>query len=199
MMKKNMPSSEILLNIAYDKTLDGDLTFQRILELLGMRAFGIGLLFFALPSALPVSAIPGVSFIFSLPILLLAVQMILSRKTIWLPKIVAKHAVHHNTICKIVHAASPYLKKAELLLKPRLLFMTSPIMERVNGAVIALLACLLMLPIPLSNFIFSALIVIFSLGFIEKDGIFIIVGYLGSLLYASLIYTIIATSIKVML
>ena len=196
-MKINKRSSEILLDIANDKKLDGDLTFHRILEILGVRAFGIGLLFFALPSALPVSAIPGISFIFSLPVLLLAVQMIMSRKTIWLPKIVAKHTIHHKTICKIVHASSPYLKKAELLLKPRLLFMTSPIMERVNGTVIALLACLLMLPIPLSNFIFSSLIIMFSLGFIEKDGIFVIAGYVGSFLYVSFIYTIIATAIQV--
>lgn len=196
-MKIAKRSSEILMDMANDNKLDGDLTFQHILKILGNRAFGLGLLFFALPSALPLSAIPGVSLIFGLPILTLAFQMILSQKTIWLPKFAAKHTIDHKTVRAIIYKSAPYLKKAEKLLKPRLFFMTSRAMEIVNGITIALLACLLMLPIPLSNFIFSSLIIIFSLGFIEKDGFFIAAGYIGAFLYVGFIYTIIVSTIRI--
>lgn len=195
-MKKIKRSSEILLEMARDKNLDGDLTIYRILQLLGDRTFGLAVIFFALPSALPISAIPGISFLFGTPILALSLQMILMRETLWLPKRVARHTIHHRTIVKIVHASTRYLQKIEIFLKPRLIFMTSKYMETVNGIVLLALTLLLMLPIPLSNFILASLIIIFSLGLMEKDGLFIIISYLGGITYVAFIYAVIISAIK---
>jgi hypothetical protein len=69
-------------------------------------------------------------------------------------------------------------------------------MEIINGSIIFCLAILLMLPIPLSNFIFAGLLIIFSLGLIEKDGLFLAVGYIGAILYVSFIYVFIVAIIK---
>lgn len=189
-------SSGTLLEIANHEELKGELTYQRILQVLGERAFGIVLLFFALPSALPFSAIPGISVVFSLPIILFACQMIFARKTLWLPKIIAKRTIHHKTISRVIHTTVPLLIKIEYFLKPRWSFMTCRFMEIINGSIIFCLAILLMLPIPLSNFIFAALLIIFSLGLIEKDGLFLVVGYLFSILYISFIYVFIVAIIK---
>jgi hypothetical protein len=197
LMKKNAErSSDTLLKLANYKNLTDELTYQNILQALGERAFGIVLLFFALPSALPFSSIPGVAVIFSVPILLFSFQMIFSRKTLWLPKIIANRTIHQETIAKVIHAAIPYLIKMEYFLKPRWAFMNCRFMEIINGSVIFCLAILLMLPIPLSNFIFAGLIIIFSLGLIEKDGIFILLGYAGAILYVSFIYSFIIIAIK---
>ncbi|OGT41238.1 MAG: sugar transporter [Gammaproteobacteria bacterium RIFCSPHIGHO2_12_FULL_40_19] len=195
-MKKVKRSSDILLEMAHDKKLDGDLTFHRILQLLGDRAFGLALIFFALPSALPISAIPGISFFFGIPILALSLQMVFMRKTLWLPKRVAQHTIHHKTLVKIVHASTHYLQKMEIFLKPRLVFMTSKYMECINGTVLLALTFLLMLPIPLSNFILASLIIIFSLGLMEKDGVFIIATYVGGIIYVAFIYTVILSVIR---
>lgn len=194
-MKSTKRSSDILLAIAHDKKLDGDLSFHRILQLLQDRAFGLAILFFALPSALPLSSIPGVSFIFGIPILALAIQMILMRKTLWLPKRIEKNTIHHKTIVKIVRSSVRYLKKIEFFLKPRLLFMTSKYMEILNGILLLTMAILLMLPIPLSNFILASLIIIFSLGLMEKDGAFIIATYVSAIIYIGFIYTVIASAL----
>ncbi|BCA94415.1 sugar transporter [Legionella antarctica] len=196
-MKKNIKrSSDTLLEIANNKDLSGELTYQRILDTLGARAFGVVLLFFALPSALPFSAVPGVSAIFSVPIILFAWQMILARKTLWIPKILACRTIHQETIAKIVHNTVPYLIKIEYFLKPRLSFMNSRFMEIINGTLIFCLALLLMLPIPLSNFIFSSLIIFLSLGLIEKDGLFILAVYIGAIFYISFIYMFIMQAIN---
>lgn len=192
-------SSEILLDIAHDNSLDGELTFQHVLRLLGDRAFGLAIIFFALPSALPVSAIPGISFLFGLPIFALALQMALMRKTLWLPKKVAMHTIHHRTITKIIRGSTRYLQKIEKLLKPRLSFMSSQYMEAVNGVTLLCLSVLLMLPIPLSNFILASLIIIFSVGLMEKDGVFIIAAYIGTGIYIGFIYTIIYALVKTIL
>lgn len=102
LMNKNATrSSDALLTIVNQNDLKGELTFQRILHALGERAFGVVLLFFALPSALPFSTIPGVSVVFSVPILLFACQMVFARKTLWLPKIVAERTIHQKTFQKL--------------------------------------------------------------------------------------------------
>ncbi|AWN75550.1 exopolysaccharide biosynthesis protein [Legionella anisa] len=189
-------SSDILLELASLKELKGELTFQHILQVLGERAFGIVLLFFALPSALPFSTIPGISVVFSLPIALFACQMIFARKTLWLPKIIAKRTIHQKTISKVIHTTVPYLTKIEYFLKPRWIFMTCRLMEIITGIIIFCLAIFLMLPIPLSNFIFAFLLIIFSLGLIEKDGVLLVVGYIGTLVYISFIYVFIEGIIK---
>jgi hypothetical protein len=196
-MKKNTGrSSDALLEIANNKDLSGKLTYQRILDILGERAFGIVLLFFALPSALPFSAIPGVSTIFSVPILLFACQMIFARKTLWLPKIIANRTIQQESIAKVIHTATPYIIKIENFLKPRWPFMNCRFMEIMNGIIILCLAILLMLPIPLSNLIFSSLLIIFGMGLIEKDGLFILLGYVGAIFYVSFIYMFITKTIS---
>lgn len=88
-----------------------------------------------------------------------------------------------KSISKIIHTTVPYLIKIEYFLKPRWSFMTCRFMEIINGTIIFCLAILLMLPIPFSNFIFAALLITFSLGLIEKDGLFIILAYVGVFLY----------------
>lgn len=195
-MKKEKRSSEILVEIVCDEKLVGKLTFFHILQLLGDRAFGLAIIFFALPSALPVSVIPGVSFFFGLPIFMLALQMVFMRKNLWLPKKVGMMTIDHKTMIKIIYASKYCLEKLEQFLKPRLYFVTSKYMEIVNGFFLIFLSCLLMLPIPFSNYLLGTLIIIFSLGLIEKDGVFIMIGYVATILYVSFVYAIIFAAVK---
>ena len=192
-------SSEILLEIAQDKNLDGSLTYQYILQALGERAFGLVFLFFSLPSALPFSVVPGVSLVFSIPIAIFALEMIFARKSLWLPKIVANKTIAHSKISRIIYAVIPYVIRFEHLSKPRWSLMTCRFMEIINGITILCLAFLLMLPIPFSNFIFGALLATFSLGIVEKDGILIVIGYVCFILYFSFIYILISKIIGALL
>lgn len=176
-------SSEILMEIVHDKNLENHLTYRYILQALGDRAFGIVFLFFSLPSVLPFSIVPGVSLIFSLPIVIFAVEMIFARKSLWLPKIIANKTISHSKISKIIAAVVPYVIKLEHFSKPRWALMTCRTMEIINGITILCLALLLMLPIPFSNFIFGSLLAIFSLGIVEKDGILIFIAYLCFIMY----------------
>lgn len=186
-MKKPERSSDILIQIIKNHSKD-ELFLGEILSSLGQRTFGLVLIFFSLPAALPFSIIPGISFIFSLPILLVSVQMILARKSLWIPLVIRDHKISTDKVKEIINKTIPYLIKIERLLKPRLVYMSSRIMEIITGTLIMLLALLLMLPIPFSNFIFAALIIVFSLGLIEKDGLFILCGYLATMVYFSVLY-----------
>jgi hypothetical protein len=72
--------------------------------------------------------------------------------------------------------------KIEKFLKPRCLFMTSPIAEKITGLFLFLFSSFIMLPIPLSNYIPGIGILITSFGMLSKDGLFIIFGiFIGCL------------------
>ncbi|MBP6951546.1 MAG: exopolysaccharide biosynthesis protein [Alphaproteobacteria bacterium] len=189
-------SSEILLEIARNKNLEGQLTYQHILQALGERAFGVALLFFSLPSTLPFSAMPGISLVFGLPIVIFALQMIFARKSLWLPNTISNNPISHKKVSKIINVVVPYLVRLERLLKPRWALMTCRIMEIINGIIILCLAFLLMLPIPFSNFIFGGSIVIFSLGIAEEDGIFIFIGYILFVFYMTFIFFLTSMAIN---
>jgi hypothetical protein len=196
MKKNNQRSSEKLLEIINSETMTKDICFEEIIKLLGTRSFGIALLFFALPSVLPFSIIPGAAFIFSVPILFFSAQIIFGRKSLWLPNFIAKKTVSHKAVIKIIHKTIPYLKKAEYFLKPRWSVITSRPMEIINGLIIFFLALFLILPIPLSNFIFAILLITFSLGLIEQDGLVITLGYIAALIYFSFIFWFITAAIN---
>ncbi|KTD32017.1 exopolysaccharide biosynthesis protein [Legionella israelensis] len=186
--KNSRRSSDILLLIASDKSAGKTVSYRYLFNMLGERAFGLVLLFFALPSALPLSAIPGVALVFSIPLALCSLQMILGRQTLWIPGIIARRSVEHETLKKMIEKALPFLVKMEQLLRPRLVFLFRRPIEMVTGFCIFILSILLMLPIPFSNFILSGLIILFSLGFIEKDGLFILMAYIGSLVYFNFLF-----------
>ena len=62
------------------------LRFADLLAGLGERAFGALLLVFALPNCLPVPALPGLSTLMALPLVLLSAQLALGRRQPWLPR-----------------------------------------------------------------------------------------------------------------
>jgi hypothetical protein len=192
-------SSEILMEIVKNKNLKKELTYQYILQALGERAFGVAILFFALPSLLPFSAIPGVAVVFSLPIVIFALGMVLGRKSFWLPESLGKKRISHSKISRIISAVLPYIVRLERFSKPRGVFMTYRISEIINGLTILCLAFLLMLPIPFSNFIFGGLLAIFSIGTIEKDGLLIFIGYLCFIAYIFFIYVVALKAIEAFL
>lgn len=183
-------SSDILTEIVKNKSLKKGLTYQYILQTLGDRAFGVAILFFALPSLLPLSVVPGVAVIFSLPIVVFALGMVLGRESIWLPKSLRNKTISYSKISMIISAALPYIVRLERFSKPRWVFATYRITEIINGLTILCLALLLMLPIPFSNFIFGGLLAVFSIGIIEKDGLLIFIGYIFFIAYIFVIYVL---------
>ena len=175
----NLTISQTLTDIVarYDGQV---LTYETLVQALGQRAFGLVTVLFALPSALPLSAIPGISVIFSLPIVFLAVQIVLARNSLWLPRRLAQKTIRVDKLAKVLEKARPWLERIERLTKPRWRVLLSWVCLRLHGLVLLALVGLLCLPIPFSNFIFASLIIIFGLGLAQEDGLFIITGYVLS-------------------
>lgn len=184
---KHQSSSEILLELVAVPEHQEKFTYRSIIKRLDKRAFGIGILLFSLPLVLPFSMIPGFSALFSIPIVIFAIQMIFARKVLWLPRFIADREIPRAKLTKVIKITVPYLKKIEHLLKPRWAFMETRVAEFITGVFIFLLAILLMLPIPFSNIIYSGILVLLSLGIVEKDGLVITIGVILSSIALGLI------------
>lgn len=151
-------------------------SIHNIMESLGHRSFGFVLFLFAIPNSLPIIGIPGVSTITGLPILFVAIQMALGYKRVYLPKWIMESSVPTTDFQGVMKKMTPWLERLEKLTKPRLSFLVAGSAERWLGAFCALLAFLLILPIPLGNLLPALGILFVSMGLIERDGVCVLVG-----------------------
>ncbi|WED42890.1 exopolysaccharide biosynthesis protein [Legionella cardiaca] len=187
--KKSTSICHLLTKMVEENKSATSISYGELVKLFGDQAFGLIIILFALPSALPISIIPGFSFIFGLPIVFIAIHIIIARRALWLPEKLANRRLEFSKFAEVVRKTIPYLRFIEQMLKPRLLFFTRPVMERLHGVVMLMLSFLLLLPIPFSNFIFASLIILFGLGLAEKDGVVLVLAYLGVFFYGLFLAT----------
>jgi len=166
------PLSDVLFEIASDTTRPR-ISIGQLLRALDDRALAALLLIFALPNAIPMP--PGTSSVLGTPLIFLTAQLALGLSP-WLPQFIAKRSVARTDFAAVVVRLAPWLARAERLLKPRLLWITSPVGERVIGLVCLLLAVILVLPIPFGNMLPAAAISLMALGVLERDGVWVIAG-----------------------
>lgn len=164
--------SEVLTRIAGDTTRDR-IAVGDLLKAMQERAFGPLMLVFALPNVLPTP--PGTSSVLGAPLVFLAAQLALGRRP-WLPPIIARRSIARKDFAAFVAKATPWLAKAERLLRPRLGGLAHPPAEYVVGLMCFVLAVVLVLPIPLGNMLPALAICILALGILERDGVWILVG-----------------------
>lgn len=147
-----------------------------LVNALGDRVFGVLILIFSLPNAVGLGAIPGLSTIFGIPQIFVAVQMALGLHRPWLPAWLLEKSIAREDFAKMVDRARPHLLKAERVLRPRWPAMSSYVAERLLGAVFVVLAAVVSLPIPFGNQPPAVAMAIISIGLVERDGLYVTLG-----------------------
>lgn len=146
-----------------------------MLDAMQGRAFGMAALVFALPVCFPMP--PGVPTVAGIALLIVAVQMIIGNRKLWLPGFVTNRSIARDKLKSAVATMMPRLERFERMAKPRLLFLTGSIGRSLFGFVMLLLAVMLILPIPIfGNMPLGFAAVILALGLIERDGFFVLAG-----------------------
>jgi hypothetical protein len=164
--------AEILVDIAEDPTRER-VSVADLLLAMQDRAFGALMLIFAMPNALPTP--PGTSAILGAPLVFLAAQLMLGRQP-WLPKVIANRSMTRGDFATMIGKVAPWITRAEKLLKPRLVVVARPPAEYLIGALCLMMSIILVLPIPLGNMLPAFAICLFSLGLLERDGVWILAG-----------------------
>ncbi|MEQ1930435.1 MAG: exopolysaccharide biosynthesis protein [Parvularculaceae bacterium] len=159
----------------------GDRGFVRdMLEAMKGRAFGMAALVFALPVCFPMP--PGVPTVAGIALLIVAVQMVLGNKKLWLPKWLREKSISRGKLQSAIKAMTPMLQRLEKAAKPRLLPLTGAVGQRVFGLVMLVLAFMLILPIPIfGNMPLGFAAAILAVGLIERDGWFVLGGLLATI------------------
>lgn len=166
--------SDVLNDIANDPTRP-TINVADLRDAMGDRAFGALLFIFAVPNVLPVSA-PGVSTVLGTPLLFFSLQIILGLDAPWLPQFVVRRSMRQQSFARAAGVAIPWIRRAERLLRPRLGIIARGPVEPVIGVVCAILALVLMLPIPFGNMPPAVAICILALAMLEEDGVATLVG-----------------------
>jgi hypothetical protein len=188
-------TSEIVARFARENA-GRDVTVGEIVHALQDRSFGVLMIMFALPNAV----IPGISWILGAPIILFGIQLALGRKQAWLPGFMLRRTLSANMLAAIAQRVEKFLLGIEKWAKPRWLFLISNGAQRLIGIYLALLALVLMVPIPFGNAGPAFAISFLSVGIIEKDGAAVAIGIglglLGTLLVIVLVGGVIAAALS---
>jgi hypothetical protein len=166
--------SQVLRTLA--ERNDPQVTLREIMTALSDRSFGALFILIAAPNLIPLP--PGSSFLFSVPIIMIAVQLVWGRTFPWLPSSILDRRFDRAILLSLADRLGPALARLEGLLKPRLTILEPRLLDRIVGLLALIAAIILFLPIPLANFAPALAIVLLGLGMIERDGIVMLIGVL---------------------
>jgi hypothetical protein len=158
-------------------------TLREVLGLLHGRGYVLLVMLLALPFCTPVP-LPGLSTPFGLIITIIGARLAFGAKP-WLPARLLDTRLPPAVFAKVFSFTRKIILGFERLLRPRMLWVTStPKREQLHGIpiVVCALMLLLPLPVPFSNIVPAWGILLIAGGLLERDGAFIIAGYVASLI-----------------
>lgn len=162
-----------------DALIDGDqqqtLDFNALLGGLGRRAFGMLLFVAALPAFIP---IPIGGALSGPLVVLIAAQLLIGLRRPWLPGFIARRGPKRQALARFERIVDPWLGRLEHLVRPRLtVILDHRLAAAFTGALLLLLGVLLSLPIPLTNYVFGGIVLVYALALLERDGALMLVAW----------------------
>lgn len=142
------------------------------------RSFAPLMVLFAVPNVF--LYLPGSSVITGLPLMILALQLIAGRSSVWLPRTLSDRSVDRSSFARIVHYSLPWVERIERLARPRLWPGANTSVDRLIGIASLVMALVLFLPIPFANGVPALAIIALGLALSERDGVWLILGILAS-------------------
>ncbi len=162
-------STSALLKALVDHGNGEAIAMVTILNRFRSRAYGVMLMLVLLPAFIPLPTGAGV---ISGPLVsVLGLQMLLGRRMPWLPRRALRYGIKRVTLERFAHRLQRLLGPLERACKPRLVpFMRHRLTLAVTGILLIALGILLALPIPLTNYPFGILLMLYAIAIIERDG-----------------------------
>ncbi|MCP4314736.1 MAG: exopolysaccharide biosynthesis protein [Hyphomicrobiales bacterium] len=165
-------------------------TLREIAEALDERSFGAFLLVFSIPNLIPLP--PGATLVLGLPLIFVAWQIVAGRNKIWLPSPLANYALEKKTLQKIINRSVPWLRRMEAWVRPRNWPLSNPMSERLFGIYTLFLAIIVVVPIPLGNWLPAFAIATIGLASTEQDGnclaVGSVIGVIAILIFALVLF-----------
>ena len=147
-----------------------------------VQAFGDGglaatLTLLGLVNMLPLP--PGSSTVLGLPLLLVSWQLARGRTAIRLPARISAGSVSARHFRAVLKRLGGSLAAVERCMRPRLTLLVEGLAQRVIGVICVGLAAILMLPIWGGNLVPAAIVTLFGMGMMRRDGLVVLVAWAG--------------------
>jgi len=156
---------------------DEVLRLRDLLTGLGRRSFGMLLFLATLPAFIPIPIGGAVS---GPLVILIGAQLLGGMRRPWLPKFLAERGPHRHALASFDRRISPLLAWLEKLVRPRLTWLLAHrAASMFTGLLLILLGVLLSLPIPLTNYLFGVLLLLFAFALLERDGALMLVAWVA--------------------
>ena len=155
------------------------MTLREVIHSLRGRAYTLLVILLALPFITPIP-LPGLSTPFGLAIAFIALRLALGQRP-WLSMKLQRKQLPAGFFDRVFAVAGKVIALLETFLRPRLALISAPgAMLQLHALfiLISALVLLLPLPIPFSNSFPAWTILLLGAGMLERDGLFILLGYL---------------------
>lgn len=154
-------------------------TLREVILAVRGRAYILLILLLTLPFIQPIP-LPGLSTPLGLAITLIALRLSLGQRP-WLPKKIQRTQLPPGFFGKVMTFTERFLRILESILRPRWVILTDRApLNQLHAFIMFLSACILLLPLPIpfSNILPAWTIFLIACGLLERDGLFIVAGYL---------------------
>lgn len=154
------------------------LRLDELLAGLGRRAFGMLLFVSSLPAFIP---IPGGGAIAGPFVLLIGLQLLFGVRRPWLPGFIARRGPRRETMARFDRRLAPWLTRLEHMVRPRMaVVLDHRVANAFTGLLLVLLGVLISLPLPLTNYLFGAMLLMFAFALLERDGALMLFAWLAT-------------------
>jgi hypothetical protein len=167
----------VLLERLAHEFAERPLGFGVLVKVTRGRAYDLLLILLALPFLTPVP-LPFLSTALGFIMMLIGVRLALGRRP-WLPESVLQRKFSGRHLVRVLRFGSRILRALEVYLRPRLDFVHSTwVFQRLTGVLIVFSGALLLLPLPIpfSNVLPAATVLLLAAGALERDGVFFFAG-----------------------
>lgn len=154
-------------------------TFGDVLESLGDRSFGWGFMLVGFMNLLPLPL--GSNAILGIPVLFVATQMMLGRRTLWLPNFMTKRFISRKRWRAGALSALPIARPLARLTRVRYRGVFQGGAEKPFGLLMLVTGIVLCLPLPLTGWLPAIACFVVGIGLVEHDGLIVGLGGLIAL------------------
>ncbi|MBI4279730.1 MAG: exopolysaccharide biosynthesis protein, partial [Armatimonadetes bacterium] len=152
-----------------------------IMDRVAHQGYGLVFVLLAAPMAVPILP-PGASTVVGLLYTLLAVQMLTGRRQPWLPERARSWRVSPAAAAMISARVLPLMRRLERFSRPRGLSTAAPLVIWLIAALVLLTGLILASPFPFMNLLPTVALVLFGIGLLNEDAVFLLGGAAISLI-----------------
>ncbi|WP_306120927.1 MULTISPECIES: exopolysaccharide biosynthesis protein [unclassified Roseitalea] len=168
----------------------GAVSVRCIRDALADRSFGTFLVLTSAINMLPFP--PGSTLVLGIPIVLVALQMVAGRPTVWLPELFLRRSLSQKAFVSMTGRLIPMLERMEAWVRPRHWpFADRRRAERLIGLYAFVLGVAVILPVPFGNWLPAFACALCGLALSERDGLWLGLGVAIGLVSIAVIFGVV--------